>query len=170
MARSKPQSTAAAESGEGGKKKGALLPAVVVAVGLLGGGYLMGGRGGAAQAAAPAHEAGAHEAPAEPEPEPGEVLPLDSITLNLADGRFLKVGLALQLTKADKGHGEETEKTAGFAAPALDEAIAVLGERSYAELSAPGGRAQAKEQLSRAVAERYDGKVLGVYFTEFVMQ
>jgi flagellar FliL protein len=55
-------------------------------------------------------------------------------------------------------------------AKALDEAIDVLGGRTYAELAAPGGRTAAKEELSHRVQERYHGEVLDVYFTEFVMQ
>ena len=100
------------------------------------------------------------------EPEPGAVLSLEPITMNLADGRLLKVGLALQVVAEPSGggHGEVT------GAVALDEAIAYLGGRTYAELVEPAGRQAAKEELSKRVAERYHSDVLEVYFTEFVMQ
>lgn len=150
--------------------RGNLVPAVVVAVGLLGGGFIMGGKG--SDPAAPAAAAPAE--PAHEKPEPGQVVVLDPITLNLADGRFLKVGLALQLPAekagAKKGHGGEADGDKGFAAPALDEAIAVLGDYTYEQLASPGGRSKAKADLSRRVAERYHGEVMEVYFTEFVMQ
>ena len=99
--------------------------------------------------------------------ELGEVVALDPITMNLADGRLLKVGLALQLPlepPAGAGHGEFSGSVA------LDEAIAFLGEHTYAQLAAPAARQEAKKELSHRVAERYHHGVLEVYFTEFVMQ
>jgi flagellar FliL protein len=110
--------------------------------------------------------------------EPGVVVALEPITLNLADGRFLKAGLSLQLSKAAgaegaAGHSSSDASTGstGFdGAKALDAAISVLGARSYAQLLAPGGRAKAQSDLTKEVALRYEGEVLKVYFTEFVMQ
>lgn len=103
--------------------------------------------------------------PEEPtEPEPGEVLALEPITMNLSDGRLLKVGLALQLPLEPAGDHEVSGSIA------LDEAISYLGEHSYAQLSEPKARQKAKEELSHRVAERYHEEVLEVYFTEFVMQ
>ncbi len=99
--------------------------------------------------------------------ELGEVVALDPITMNLADGRLLKVGLALQLPlepPAGGGHGEFSGSVA------LDEAIAFLGEHTYAQLAAPAARQAAKKELSHRVNERYHHGVLEVYFTEFVMQ
>lgn len=99
------------------------------------------------------------------EPVAGEVLPLEPITMNLADGRLLKVGLALQLKEgAGGGHGPVNGSVA------LDEAITFLGEHTYEQLAAPAGRAKAKAELSARVSERYHSDVLEVYFTEFVMQ
>jgi flagellar FliL protein len=99
--------------------------------------------------------------------EHGEVVALDPITMNLADGRLLKVGLALQLPlepPAGSGHGEFSGSVA------LDEAIAFLGEHTYDQLAAPAARQAAKKELSHRVNERYHSGVLEVYFTEFVMQ
>ena len=93
--------------------------------------------------------------------EPGEVLALEPITMNLADGRLLKLGLALQLPE---GAGEVNGSVA------LDEAISFLGSHSYAQLTPPAGRQKAKLELSQRVAKRYHGEVLEVYLTEFVMQ
>lgn len=108
---------------------------------------------------------GSGEAQEAKEPEPGEVLALEPITMNLADGRLLKVGLALQLPlESSGGHGEVSGSVA------LDEAIAYLGEHSYEQLAAPDARQRAKAELSARVAERYHHEVLEVYFTEFVMQ
>ena len=46
----------------------------------------------------------------------------------------------------------------------------MLGSLSYAELVAPGGRDAAKTALSERIGARYEGQVMGVYFTELVMQ
>jgi len=117
----------------------------------------------------PKKAAGSHK------PEPGVIVQLDAMTLNLADGHFLKLGLALQLTKQASGSAAAPAQGAAAApavdgAPAQDAAITVLGERTYAQLLAPGGRTRARQSLQREVATRYGGKVMRVYFTEFVMQ
>jgi flagellar FliL protein len=117
--------------------------------------------------------------PATPEPDPrtvaGTVVTLAPITMNLADGRYLKLTLALQLSKAASPVAGSVDAAAGAlpaldGAKALDAAIAVLGQHTYAQLIAPGGRASAQKVLSVQVKKRYDGDVLGVYFTEFLMQ
>lgn len=99
------------------------------------------------------------------EPVPGAVVALEPITMNLADGRLLKVGLALQLPLESGGHGSELTGSV-----ALDEAISFLGGHTYAQLVVPAEREKAKAELSKRVAERYHSEVLEVYFTEFVMQ
>lgn len=108
---------------------------------------------------------GKSKGPVEPlAPIPGAVVALEPLTLNLADGRLLRLGLALQMEKT-------SEKDKDFSgAMALDEAITLLGTRTYAELSAPGGRDKAKADLSALVVARYEHGVLGVMFTEFLMQ
>ena len=130
---------------DGGPKKGKsnLLPAIVVAAGLLGGGYFMSG-GGGAKAEPAAAEGGATTTTTE-KVEHGEVVKLDSITLNLADGRFVKLGIALELEKGaggGGGHGGGGAAAAfeGKSAVALDLAISTLGEKTYGQLAAPGGR------------------------------
>src|SRR3954453_13555441 len=107
--------------------------------------------------------------------EPGPVVQLDAITLNLSDGHYLKLGMALQLTKK-AGEEAAAGQTEGSAAPlvdgakALDAAISVLGDRSYAQLLAKGGRAKAKVDVETVIKRRYEGKVMAVYLTQFVMQ
>ena len=84
--------------------------------------------------------------------------------MNLADGRLLKVGLALQLPLEPAGKEEVTGSVA------LDEAISFLGEHTYEQLAVPAARQAVKAELSERVAKRYHDEVLEVYFTEFVMQ
>jgi len=109
------------------------------------------------------------------EVEPGPVVQLEAITLNLSDGHYLKLGLALQLTEkaakeAAAAQGEGPAEPLVDAAPALDAAISVLGDRSYAQLLAKGGRAKAKAAVETVIKRRYEGKVMQVYLTQFVMQ
>lgn len=101
-------------------------------------------------------------------PVPGVVVDLEPLTLNLADGRFLKVGLSLQMSAdAPAAHGGETGVNG---AKARDAAIGIFGQRSYQQLLSPSGRAAALKALDTEVRRRYDGEVLQVYLTEFVMQ
>lgn len=92
----------------------------------------------------------------------GVVVELNPITINLADGHFLKLGIALQ---ADVKAGEEVT-----GAKALDLAIAQLSGKTVTELSTKDGREKAKEHLVEAVTEAYEKEVYDVYFTEFVYQ
>jgi flagellar protein FliL len=144
MAKDKPA------DGEPKKGKGKLIIIIVVVVLLLGGG----GAGGYFYFAG-----GETEAPA---PEPGLVVALEPITVNLADGHFLKISVALQAT------AEAHEEPDG--SKALDLIISHFSNRSVAEFSSNEGREEAKKKLKEAVTEAYHGEVMDLYFTEFVMQ
>ena len=95
-------------------------------------------------------------------PTPGAVVKLDPITLNLAGGHFLKLGLSLQAT-ADAG-----EDVSG--AKALDAAVEEFSGKTVAELASRPGRDKAKQALVKTVSDLYEGKVYDIYFTDFVMQ
>jgi flagellar protein FliL len=96
-----------------------------------------------------------------------QIAKLEDITLNLSDGHFLKLGLALQL--APKAPVADYT-TGGAASKALDLAIDVFGSSSYSQLVKATQREQAKDQLSKAVVKAYNGQVEGLYITDFVMQ
>lgn len=96
-----------------------------------------------------------------PPPEPGEIVAVDSIQINLADGHYLRLGFALQLTTAAT-HG-------GDGSRALDAAIDLFSGKTVEQL-AGSGRERLKERLTEEVAQRYHGEVMDVYFTEFVTQ
>lgn len=153
------------------KGRSNLVPAIVIAVGLLGGGFFLSskGSGNSSTTTTQGQTTLANEQKVAAEREPGEVLSLDTITLNLADGHFLKVGLALQLAEGVKPEGEKPDPKA-YSAKALDTAITVLGGHTFDELVDPKVREQVKTELSKKVSERYEGDILSVYFTEFVMQ
>jgi flagellar FliL protein len=133
-----------------GRSKLKLIVAAVAVLALLGGVYQFVLAPKSAKAAAP------------PKPTPGAVVKLDPITLNLAGGHFLKLGLSLQAT-ADAG-----EDVSG--AKALDAAIEQLSGKTIAELTSRAGRDRAKAGLVKSVSDLYEGKVYDLYFTDFVMQ
>ncbi|SDY81449.1 flagellar FliL protein [Micromonospora pattaloongensis] len=97
-----------------------------------------------------------------PPPEPGAVVAMDAVTVNLADGHYLKMRIALQAT-AD-AHAEPD------GSKALDLAITKYTDMQIGELSSAAGRAKAKAELLAKIKEAYDGEIMDVYFTEFVMQ
>ena len=95
------------------------------------------------------------------EPVPGAIVTLEPTQINLAEGHYLKVGVALQLEKgADEVDGSK----------ALDATIDIFSGLSMADVSAPQRRHALKKHLTEQLAETYDGDVMGVYFTEFVTQ
>jgi flagellar FliL protein len=137
---------------KGGKKK--LIMIIAIAVVLLGGGaggYLMFKPGKAA---------------AEPAPTPGVVAVLDAITINLADGHYLKLKMTLQATT------EAAEAPDG--SKALDIAIELFSNQSQDVLLSADGRDKAKKDLIAKVIKAYtvDKKkeVMDIYFTTFVIQ
>lgn len=144
----------------GGKKKLFIIVGAALAVVLIAGGALaflfLGGSGDAEANAAP---------------EAGAVVPLeDEMTLNLADGRFLKIQLALQLTKeATEAAGEKPAESVD-GSKAQDAAISVFSAYKYNDLLDPKKKEQARVKLTEEVKKRYEGQVMQVYFRQFVMQ
>ncbi|MBT8225274.1 MAG: flagellar basal body-associated FliL family protein [Dactylosporangium sp.] len=103
-----------------------------------------------------------HPEEPEPPPEPGIVIPLEAITINLADGHFLKLRIALQAT------AEVAEALDG--SKALDIAIDLFSNRPIAELSSNDERKRIKQELAEHISEAYEKEIMDIYFTEFVMQ
>jgi len=96
----------------------------------------------------------------------GPVDSLDAITINLAAGHYLKVGIALQVPAGMDP--KEISKTENWEAVALKTAIDKLSGQTLDALSA---RRQVEENLiGDSVCRQTEGKVLTVYFTDFVMQ
>ena len=108
--------------------------------------------------------------------EPGEVVALDPISVNLADGHYLKVGIALQQVASEAGgHGGST---AVDGSKALDLAISQFSGLTMTDLSNAEQRTHHKEELQHKIVEAYvhdvEGvetkQVMGIYLTQFVMQ
>jgi flagellar FliL protein len=92
---------------------------------------------------------------------PGKLLAVDPVTINLANGHFLKVGLALQFT-ADAG-----EEVAG--SQSLDCLITEFSGKTVDELATQAGRDAAKKDLLKKIKKVYEKKVYEIYYTSFVM-
>ena len=99
----------------------------------------------------------------EEKPVPGEVLPLEAIQINLQDNHYLRIGLALQQVEGG-GHGEID------GSKALDAAIDIFSGDSMEELAQKKYRHKLKKELEHELEELYHHDVMGVYFTDFVMQ
>jgi flagellar FliL protein len=138
------------------KSKKMLMIIVIAAVVLLGGGagafFMLKGDSSKAEAA----------------PAKGAVTSLDdALTVNLADGHYLKFKFSLQQT-ADAGT-EEVDTS-----EAVNLAIDQYTGKKVAELSTEKGREAVKEELLSKIVKAYteeDTKmVMDIYYTEFVTQ
>ena len=141
------------------KKSKKMLMIIVLAVVLLGGGGAGGWffflKGDAAEAKVP-------------EPVKGAVVAIENtMTINLAEGHYLKLGFALQMT-------EEAGEVEVDLSEAIDLAIDQYTGKDIAELETEKGRLKAKDELLEKIEKAYnvDEKhlVMGIYFTSFVTQ
>ncbi len=142
------------------RKRSNLVPAIVLAVGLLGAGFMISSANKGAKAAEPAEAV-------EEEVLPGEIVQLDAMTLNLSDGRYLRLGLAVELVEGVPGaewveHGESSKY--------MDLIIDRVGEWSGEQVTAEGGRDELKELLREGGEELFAGEFSEVYVTEFIVQ
>ena len=113
--------------------------------------------------------AGSGEAAAE-EPVAGEVVVLEPVTVNLAGGGYLKIGISLQTTEdaAAGGHGGGGVD----GSKALDLVISTYSQAQPADVT--GAREALKESLEHQIVEAYTEEgvemVMGIYLTEYVTQ
>lgn len=149
------------DKGKKGKKekggKSNLLPAIVLAIGLVAGGYLMGGSDD--KAAAGAKETTTTLAK-------GEISISDPISINLADGHFLKVSVGVQLAEGI----EPGEFAKGKIAEVNDMLIELAGGEDINVLSTRDGRKKLNDEMTKLALKELEGEVLGFYFNDFVMQ
>jgi flagellar FliL protein len=141
---------------ESPKKSKKMLMIVMLAVVLLGGGgagaWFFFLKGDAAEAA----------------PVKGAVVAIEgTMTINLADAHYLKLGFALQMT--EEAGAEEFDT-----AEAIDLAIDQYTGMEIAELETEKGRLKAKDELLEKIEKAYNAEdkhlVMGIYFTSFVTQ
>ena len=131
-------------------------------VALAGGYWFLIGPGKAASASAVAPSVEATQAPVY---DLGEVLVIDSISINLQGGHYLRLGLGLQLIAGTGGEGAVVDSS-----KALDAAIALYSGHTTEELGDLAFREDLKKQLADTLFELYEGEVVAVYYTDFVTQ
>jgi len=101
--------------------------------------------------------------------EIGVLYPLDTFTVNLKSDsgrRYLKVTMSLEL------EGEELSLELDAKSPVLrDRIIRILTSKTLEEISSKKGKAKVETQIMDTLnAMITDGKIKGIYFTEFVIQ
>ena len=99
----------------------------------------------------------------------GILYPLDTFTVNLksdAGRRYLKVTMSLEL------EGEELSLELDAKSPVLrDRIIRILTSKTLEEISSKKGKQKVSTQVMDTLnAMISDGKIRGIYFTEFVIQ
>ncbi|MFL6101567.1 MAG: flagellar basal body-associated FliL family protein [Actinomycetales bacterium] len=95
-------------------------------------------------------------------PKPGAVVKLESVSLNLSGGHYLKLGIALQTTTKAKSDLDGSEAT--------DIAISEFSGMSMDTLAVPAKREEAKKEYLDKLEKAYPDEIMDIYFTEFVMQ
>ncbi|MDZ7678939.1 MAG: flagellar basal body-associated FliL family protein [Acidimicrobiales bacterium] len=164
--------SAAAEDKRSKKaKKGRsnLLPALVLAAGIAAGGYYVGAPGADAGAET---DAATEDAAAE-EVEPGVVVELEPMTLNLDGGRFLRVGVAVLTTSEFESFADDEgtmRLTPDHGSQLRDQLIAMFAGRQISELTGSDNLDDTKAELLDRANEVLDDQALEVYLTEFVTQ
>ena len=144
------------EAAEAPKSKKMLL---IIAIALV----VLGGGGAGAFFVLSGDSAEAAKAPVK-----GAVVTMDdALTINLAEGHYLKLGFALQAT--EEAGEEEIDMS-----EAIDLAIDEYTGMDIAELETEKGREKAKQELLENIEKVYnvEGKhiIMDVYFTQFVTQ
>lgn len=102
------------------------------------------------------------EDPAKDEPVPGAVYQVEAMQINLAGGRYLKLGIALQWVEGGVGSPDVSA--------AADAAIELFTGKRLDELARPEQRTKLKETLLENLDHHYHGDVLDVFYTTFVTQ
>lgn len=170
----KPAEAAAPEKKKGGKLKKILFgaAAALLLIGI--------GVGAAVLLLKPAESAVAVVAEETP-PEPGLVVPLeDTISINLANGKYLRLGLAIQMPVPDEdaeveeegGHGGGAEGPAGpDHSRVRDLAIRQFSGRTMDEVNDPAQREALRVEFVEMLQETFgEDQVMDVYLTDFVTQ
>jgi flagellar basal body-associated protein FliL len=98
----------------------------------------------------------------------GPTLDLDSKTMNLDGTHYLKVGVSLQLPPKTVVDDVKVSENWGSVVSQL--VLDTFSGRSFRELSKDGVRETLQHQIGYQACVRTRGKVVTVYFVDFVMQ
>ena len=161
------KSSESEESPAGGSKR-LIIIGVMCAV-IAGGGFVLGGRmsgGGTAEVEAAVEE--------ETEPTIDVIVELDPLNVNLADGHYLRLAVAVGLTHEEEegggGHSTTDDEPAIETAPASDLVLSTFSGRVMDDLATHEGRESARHDLYEGLVAFYGEEIVTVLFTEFVMQ
>jgi flagellar basal body-associated protein FliL len=167
------------DKAEDGKKKKNPLVIVGMCVALAGVGYMLGGRKaaavpGAATTTTIVQLEGCADG-IDATTAKHNTHDLESMSINLTDGHYLRVTVSLGLCPGvvipEEGAAVEGAAVEPFhTAPAKDIIVSTLSGNSMETLQEPEGRENIKELLTQRLAAAYPEKVYEVYFLEFVMQ
>ncbi len=140
----------------GKKRRSNLVPALVLAVGMVAAAFLL------------RSPAGAPEATTTTTIEPsGPAVALEPLTLNLADDRFLRIGVAIELGESvDVATFEEHGSTNRL----KDLIIFEVADLTAEELSTPKGLEALKSTLTEGAKELYGDDFHHLYLTDLVIQ
>ncbi len=99
----------------------------------------------------------------------GVLYPLDTFTVNLKSDsgrRYLKATMSLELDSPELSHELDSK------APVLrDRIIRILSSKTLEEISSKKGKQKVSQQIMDTLNSMItDGKIQGIYFTEFVIQ
>jgi flagellar FliL protein len=97
-------------------------------------------------------------------PKPGDTVALDATTLNLQDGHYLQVGVAIKLVE-----GKATKDDFDTSA-ASDLVIGEFSNRSVVYLASNANRDKLKGELETKLKKAYPGEIFKTYYTKFVTQ
>lgn len=97
-------------------------------------------------------------------PTGGDVVAMDATTLNLANGHYLKMALAVQLIKGKASAGNfDTSHAAELV-------INEFSNRSVASLSTNAERQRLTDDLEAQIKKAYPDEVYTIFITQFVTQ
>ncbi len=153
------------QAADGKKKKGkvkVIVPAVVVLLAVAGAGYKLG------PGKAPALPPGATTTTTTEDPNdpPGQIATMDDINVNLADGKYLRVGVAIEL-----GAGVTATDFTTTSLPKLNDlVIQVFQGQSMQVLETPQGRDAAMATLKQDALNLFKTDYRDLFLTDFVMQ
>jgi flagellar FliL protein len=97
----------------------------------------------------------------------GDLVAVEPMSVNLADGHYLKVGVAIELVEG--GDAKYFEK-AGKPNKVRDLIITTAATRTMADLATAEGKEKFRTELDKGSEKLYKDEYHGIYLTEFVMQ
>jgi len=156
------------DSKEEPQKKGSALKLIIIIVLVL---VLLGGGGAAAYFFFFKAKSQTAEKKQETKPQIAVFLPMDPFIVNLIDNegeRYLKVVLQLELSNQ-----EMLEDVKKINPKIRDSILELLGAKTYKEMIDPLGKQRLRDEIAmraNMAISSPKGKVIKVYFTEFVIQ